>query len=48
MRGSTPSQATILFPLNIEARIPTTHPLRRIKAQADAILSSMSPRFDAM
>ncbi len=48
MRGETPTQTTILFPLNIEARIPATHPLRRIKQHADAMLAAMSPRFDAM
>lgn len=48
MRGETKAQTTILFPLNIEARIPATHPLRRIKQQADAMLAAMSPTFDAM
>lgn len=48
MRGDTPTQATILFPLNIEARIPATHPLRRIKQHADTMLATMSPSFDAM
>lgn len=48
MRGDTPTQATILFPISIEARIPAAHPLRRIKQHADAMLAAMSPTFDAM
>lgn len=31
-----------------ERRIPTDHPLQRIKAMADEILSGLSETFDAM
>ena len=34
--------------LSPERRVPTDHPLRPIKAMADAVLSSMSKRFDGM
>ena len=33
---------------SVEERIPADHPLRRVKAQADAVLGSMSAQFDAM
>jgi hypothetical protein len=31
-----------------EQRVPKCHPLRRIKALADATLAQLSPRFDQM
>lgn len=31
-----------------ESRVPTDHPLRRIRVIADEILDEMSPLFDAM
>jgi len=34
--------------VDVEERIPATHPLRRIKTIADRVLASMSSTFDAM
>src|SRR5215831_360205 len=34
--------------LLLEERVPADHPLRRMKAQADAVLATMSAEFDAM
>jgi transposase len=34
--------------IDLEKRVPTGHPLRRIKALADQALGALSPEFDAM
>ena len=34
--------------LSPEDRVPPDHPLRRVKALADAALAALSPTFDAM
>jgi transposase len=34
--------------VSIEERVPAEHPLRRIKADADAVLKGMGPAFEAM
>ena len=31
-----------------DQRVPKSHPLRRVKALADAALAALSPTFDAM
>ena len=48
MRGHVDPQSGLFSYFSLEERIPTDHPLRRIKSQADAVLSSMNPAFDAM
>ncbi len=48
MRGEDSKQATMFSVLSPERRVPLDHPLRPIKAMADAVLSSMSKRFDRM
>jgi transposase len=48
MRGTDSKQATMLSLLSPEKRVPTKHPLRAVKALADAALSELSPTFDAM
>ena len=48
MRGEVERQAVMLSVVSPEQRIPTSHPLRRIKAIADAELMRLSPIFDAM
>src|SRR5262245_40303802 len=42
MRGTQDGQASMLALFSIEARIPSDHPLRRIKAMADQELSGLS------
>src|SRR6202167_273646 len=48
MRGENGRQRAILVVFNAEQRVPKGHPLRRIKALADAALAQLSPRFDEM
>ena len=48
MRGEDGRQRAMLVVINPEQRVPKGHPLRRIKALADAALAQLSPRFDAM
>ena len=48
MRGHVDPQDGLFTYFSVEERIPADHPLRRVKAQADAVLGAMSPRFDAM
>jgi transposase len=48
MRGENGRQRAILVVFDPEQRVPKGHPLRRIKALAEAALAQMSPRFDEM
>lgn len=48
MRGTTNPQPSMLCLLNAEDLVARDHPLRALKALADAALSSMSPFLDAM
>jgi transposase len=48
MRGTDDKQSSMFSVVSPERRIPTDHPLRRIKAMADEILAGLSPTFDAM
>ena len=48
MRGTDDKQASMFSIVSPERRIPADHPLRRIKAMADEILSELSTTFDAM
>ena len=48
MRGQVDPQGSMFSYFSVEERIPADHPLRRLKAQADAVLASMSSQFDAM
>jgi transposase len=48
MRGHVDPQSGLFTYFSVEERIPADHPLRWVKAQADAVLGSMSAQFDAM
>jgi transposase len=48
MRGHADRQGGLFTYFSVEERVPADHPLRRVKAQADAVLGSMSSKFDAM
>jgi transposase len=48
MRGDVNPQDGMLSYLSAEARVPATHPLRQVKAMADAVLRALSPTCDAM
>jgi hypothetical protein len=43
MRGEDGRQRAMLVVINPEQRVPKGHPLRRIKALADAALAQLSP-----
>lgn len=48
MRGQLDPQGHLYSYLSPEKRVPTHHPLRRIKAFADMALATMSSKFEAM
>ena len=48
MRGQPIAQTSMLCLLSLESRIAADHPLRGIKALADAALCRLSADFDAM
>lgn len=48
MRGEVERQRTMLTLVQPEDRIPADHPIRRIKAVADAELAHLSPVFEGM
>jgi transposase len=48
MRGIETKQSSMLCLMSAESRVPTDHPLRRIKQLADTALAELSPVFDAM
>ena len=48
MRGEERRQRAMLVVINPEQQMPKGHPLRRIKALADAALAQLSPVFDEM
>ena len=48
MRGRENKQTSMLSIVSPEQRVPEKHPLRRIKAMADAGLRELSPLLDAM
>ena len=48
MRGDVKKQASFLTIVGPEQRVPQEHPIRRIKALADAELERLSPQFDEM
>jgi len=48
MRGDVKNQSSFLSIVGPEQRVPQDHPIRRIKALADAELARLSPEFDAM
>jgi len=48
MRGEVMGQESMLSLMTLERRIPPDHPIRRIKALADAELARLSSLFDAL
>ncbi len=48
MRGTDKQQVTMLSLVSPDQRVPSDHPLRRIKALADEALAALSPAFDEM
>ena len=48
MRGRRNAQITMLAFIDLEERVPTSHPLRAIKRLADETLKDLSSVFDRM
>lgn len=48
MRGDETRQQSMIILMNIEDRIPRTHPLRRIRDIADEVLKGMDDMFEEM
>jgi transposase len=48
MRGEVDSQSAMFTYFSPESRVPADHPLRRIKAHADAVLRSLNAEFDRL
>ena len=48
MRGHTHDQMSLLCHISLESRVPASHPLRRIKAQADRALVRIEKTLAAM
>ncbi len=48
MRGRTDPQVSMVAFVDLEARVPSDHPLRTIKHFADAALASLSPLFEQL
>jgi transposase len=48
MRGTTIPQNDLFSYVNLEDRIPASHPLREIKRMADEALRTLSPEFDKL
>jgi transposase len=48
MRGHVDPQSALFSYFSVEERIAADHPLRRVKAQADAVLGSMNAAFERM
>lgn len=46
MRGKPQAQPDFLTVINLNACVPTEHPLRAIKRRVDAVLKELSPLFD--
>jgi transposase len=48
MRGKPQAQPDFLTVINLNAKVPTGHPLRAIKQCVDAVLQRLSPLFDEL
>ena len=48
MRGKPQAQPEFLTVINLNASVPTDHPLRAIKRRVDTVLQQLSPLFDAL
>jgi len=48
MRGKPQAQPEFLTVINLNAAVPTDHPLRAIKRHVDAVLKKLSPLFDEL
>jgi transposase len=48
MRGDDQQQDGVFSYVSLEQRVPSQHPLRRIRTMVDAALAELSGRFDEL
>ena len=48
MRGADVKQGSVFSYVSLEARVPKSHPLRRIREIVDTALAELSPEFEAL
>jgi len=48
MRGADVKQGSVFSYVSLEARVPKSHPLRRIREMVDAALVELSPEFETL
>jgi len=48
MRGETTKQSAMLLGVTTDELVPKDHPIRRIRAIVEGVLSELSPQFEAM
>ncbi len=48
MRGEVDPQSSMFHYFSVESRIPTDHPLRRVKKLAESALSAISAELDGL
>ena len=48
MRGETTKQSAMLLRVTTDELVPKDHPIRRIRAIVEGVLSELSPQFEAM
>ena len=48
MRGTDDRQSSMFSYISAEERVPTKHPLRKLKELVEPVLKELSPRFDEM
>lgn len=48
MRGTDGKQGALFSYVNLDSRVPDTHPLRQLRAMVDAVLVGMDSDFEAM
>jgi len=48
MRGTDGKQGSLFSYVNLESRVPDSHPLRRLRVMVDAVLAGMDKDFEAM
>lgn len=48
MRGQASPQSAMFSYVSLEERIPSSHPLRKLRMLVDSVLASMDDEFDAI
>ena len=48
MRGKTPKQPMMYALVSLESRVPSEHPLRRLKPIVERVLQRLDPVFEVL